>query len=200
MIRTLRASAWIGVLVAFYARELRGQAATLAASTLPQTSLPAPVFSIGQPPIWRQQLTAQGTAYNQSDRYGATFSYGVFHSLNKPPIQALNPLLGIIGGTVEGYGSVSGLQDAGVRAMATSRLFATSVGADWDIRHHHVNTIVSWQSAIRRGGVFGSGSTVRIDWIPARAQTVRIGVAAPLFQPLAGRTRPRATSVEIPDP
>ena len=41
---------------------------------------------------------------------------------------------------------------------------------------------------------------VRVDWIPARGQTIRIGVAAPLFQPLAGRTRPRETTVRIPDP
>src|SRR5439155_6831021 len=31
-------------------------------------------------------------------------------------------------------------------------------------------------------------------------QTVRAGLAAPLFQPLAGRTRPRVTTVKIPDP
>jgi phosphatidylserine/phosphatidylglycerophosphate/cardiolipin synthase-like enzyme len=158
------------------------------------------VFSIGQPPIWRQQLSAQGTAYAQNGRSGATFSYGVFHAFNKPPIQAFNPLLGVIGGTIEGYGSVAGLGDIGLRAMATSRLLATSVGADWDIRHERVNTILSWQSAIRRGGILGHGSMVRVDWIPARDQTVRIGVTAPLFQPLAGRTRPPATSVTIPDP
>src|SRR5690349_10077204 len=189
MIRTLRATVLIATLAAFNAGALAAQSAP-----------PGPVFSIGQPPIWRQHLTVQGTAYSQGDRSGATFSYGVFHSLNKPPIQALNPLLGIIGGTVEGYGTFAGIQDAGLRAMATSRLLATSVGADWDIRHGHVNTIVSWQSAIRRGGLLGHGSMMRVDWIPSRAQTVRIGLTAPLFQPLAGRTRPRSTTVALPDP
>ena len=185
MIRTLRAGVLIGTLVVFHAGSSSAQ---------------GPVFSIGQPPIWRQQLTAQGTAYSQGDRAGATLSYGVFHSLNKPPIAALNPLLGLIGGTLEGYGTIAGIRDAGVRAMATSRLLATSVGADWDVRHHRVNTIVSWQSAIRRGGLLGHGSMVRVDWIPARGQTVRVGLTAPLFQPLAGRTRPRETDVAIPDP
>src|SRR5438270_9448807 len=84
--------------------------------------------------------------------------------------------------------------------MATSRLLATSVGADWDIRHQHVNAIVSWQSAIRRGGLLGHGSMLRVDWIPARGQTVRVGITAPMFQPLAGRTRPLVTTVTIPDP
>src|SRR5256714_12085187 len=203
MIRILNASVLIGTLAAFDPGALGGQSASPAPSNSPQLpSPPAPVFSIGQPPIWRQQLTAQETAYSQGDRsgQGATFSYGVFHSLNKPPIQALNPLLGIIGGTFEGYGTIAGIEDAGVRAMATSRLFATSVGADWDIRHRHVTTIVSWQSAIRRGGLLGRGSMLRVDWIPARGQTVRVGVTAPIFQPLAGRTRPRVTTVTIPDP
>jgi hypothetical protein len=165
-----------------------------------QTHATLPTFSIGQPPIWRQQLTAQATALSQSARTGATFSYGFVRSLNKPPITALNPVLGLIGGTVEGYGSIGGVEDAGVRAMATSHLFATSVGADWDIRHGRVNTIVSWQSAIRRGGILGHGSMVRVDWIPERAQTLRIGITAPMFQPLAGRTRPRATTSILPDP
>src|SRR5689334_15248704 len=189
MIRKLEAIVLIGMLAVLVAGSARAQAAG-----------PAPVFSIGQPPIWRQQLTTQGTAYGQGDRSGATVSYGVFHSLNKPPIAALNPLLGLIGGTLEGYGTIAGIEDAGVRAMATSRMLATSVGADWDIRHHHVNTIVSWQSAIRRGGLLGHGSMVRVDWIPGRGQTVRVGLTAPLFQPLAGRTRPRDTDISIPDP
>ena len=190
MIRLLQARVLIATLTALAAGPLRGQA----------SAPPVPVFSIGQPPIWRQQLTAQGTAYSQGDNSGATLSYGVFHSLNKPPIQALDPVLGIIGGTVEGYGTIGGIGDAGIRAMATSRLLATSVGADWDTRHHHVNTIVSWQSAIRRGGLLGHGSMLRVDWIPERGQTIRVGLTAPLFQPLAGRTRPRVTDVTLPDP
>ena len=190
MIRTRQASAVLATLAVIPAGALWAQ------TSVP----PAPVFSIGQPPIWRQQLTAQGTAYSEGDRSGATLSYGVFHSLNKPPIQALDPVLGLIGGTLEGYGTIAGIGDAGIRTMATSRLLATSVGADWDIRHHHVNTIVSWQSAIRRGGLLGHGSMLRVDWIPERGQTLRVGVTAPLFQPLAGRTRPRDTEVELPDP
>ncbi|HXT14289.1 MAG TPA: hypothetical protein VN706_01580 [Gemmatimonadaceae bacterium] len=189
MIRSFKAGAVVIALAVLDASALRSQQADSAA-----------VFSIGQPPIWRQQFSAQGTAYAQGGRYGATFSYGAFHSFNKPPITAFNPLLGVIGGTVEGYGSIGGIEDDGIRAMATSRLLATSIGADWDIRHGRVNTIVSWQSAIRRGGLLGHGSMVRVDWIPAREQTLRIGITAPTFQPLAGRTRPRATTVTIPDP
>jgi phosphatidylserine/phosphatidylglycerophosphate/cardiolipin synthase-like enzyme len=197
MIRSYNAGALLLALALVDIRAAQAQKADSAVWSA-RSGRPSQVFSIGQPPIWRQHLSAQGTAFTQGGRYSTTFSYGVFHSLNKPPIAALNPLLGVIGGTIEGYGSIGGIEDAGVRAMATSRLFATSVGADWDVRHGRLNTIVSWQSAIRRGGVLGRGSMVRVDWLPARAQTVRIGVTAPLFQPLAGRTRPEATTVEIP--
>ena len=174
--------------------------ALAAAPVTAQTAASTAPFSIGQPPIWRQQITAQGTAFTEGGRSGATFSYGIFHSFNKPPIQAFNPVLGVIGATVEGYGSVGAIGDAGLRAMATSRMLATSVGADWDVRHGRVNTIVSWQSGIRRGGILGHGSMVRVDWIPARAQTVRIGFTAPTFEPLAGRTRPAVTTVSLRDP
>src|SRR5579884_526616 len=197
MIRSINASSLVVMLAVLDGSALRGQNTDSAA--ISRSGPPPAVFSIGQPPIWRQQLSAQA-AFSQGGRSGATFSYGAFHSFNKPPSTAFNPLLGLIGGTVEAYGSVGGVKDAGIRAMATSRLLATSVGADWDVRDHRVNTIISWQSALRRGGILGHGSMVRVDWIPARAQTVRIGFSAPLFQPLAGRTRPTITSVSIPDP
>ena len=193
IIRRLACSVLIGTLIAIVAGSLGGQTAS--------APPPAPVFSIGQPPIWRQQLTAQGTAYTDDDHWTiATVSYGVYHALNMPPITEFNPLPGIIGGTFEGYATVGATGAAGVRAMATSRLFASCVGAEWDLRNHRVSTILSWQGAIRRGGLLGYGSMLRIDWLPAHGQTIRIGLTAPLFQPLAGRTRPRETNVEIPHP
>src|SRR4051812_35066461 len=188
MISSPKAGAFVVALALFDSTVLLGQLPVPATAAARAT--PPEVFSIGQPPIWRQQLSAQATAYTDGGRSGATFSYGVFHAFNKPPVSAFNPLLGVIGGTVEGYGSIGGAEDQGLRAMATSRLLATSLGADWDIRHGRLNTIVSWQSAIRRGGLLGHGSMLRVDWVPERGQTLRVGLAAPLFQPLAGRTRP----------
>src|SRR3954470_12720072 len=127
MISSPKAGAFVVALALFDSTVLLGQLPVPATAAARAT--PPEVFSIGQPPIWRQQLSAQGTAYTQGGRYSATFSYGAFHAFNKPPITAFNPLLGVVGGTVEGYGSVGGIGDAGLRAMATSRLLATSVGA-----------------------------------------------------------------------
>ena len=140
MIGSFNAGILIVAFTALEASALRGQNADSAEAKAHPAPPPA-VFSIGQPPIWRQQLSAQGMAYGEGDRSGATFSYGVFHSFNKPPTQPFNPLLGLIGGTIEAYATIAGIEDLGLPAMATSRLLATGVGADWDIRHHRVNTI-----------------------------------------------------------
>ena len=67
IIRRLACSVLIGTLIGTVAGSLGGQTAS--------ATPPAPVFSIGQPPIWRQQLTAQGTAYSDDDHWAiATFS------------------------------------------------------------------------------------------------------------------------------
>src|SRR4051812_43550771 len=91
-----------------------------------------PVYSIGQPPKWRQQAALQGAIYSASNQGDVTLSYGLYHTLTVPPSQALHPVLGLIGGTVEGYaggGDASVARSAGVRAFLTSRMLATSAGA-----------------------------------------------------------------------
>src|SRR5436305_13471098 len=101
MIRTLESSVVSGTLVAFMAVTLGAQTPSPAISNSNQSALPpVAVFSIGQPPIWRQQISLQGTALSHGNHSGATVTYGVFHSLNKPPIQSFNHFLGLIGGTV----------------------------------------------------------------------------------------------------
>jgi hypothetical protein len=99
---------------------------------------------------------------------------------------------------LEGYGSTGQHGDAGVRALLTSRFFATSGGADWDVRNHRVDALLSWQSAIRRGGLLGHGTMLRVDFLPTRDRMTRVGLFLPTFQPLAGRTRPHETAARIP--
>jgi len=172
--------------------------ALVAALPLAAQSPPAPVFSIGQPPVWQHHVVAQGTLLSGRDARGAALAYGVFRPISRPPSNAFNPVLGVVGVTLEGFATVAEHGDAGIRGMVTSQMLATSIGADWDMRNQTVDAILSWQSAIRRGGLLGRGSMLRVDWIPKRHNIVRAGVTAPLFQPLAGRTRPRRTSVTLP--
>jgi phosphatidylserine/phosphatidylglycerophosphate/cardiolipin synthase-like enzyme len=177
---------------------LRWTLATLLAGPLAAQSLPAPVYSIGQPPIWRHGIAMLGTVFSRGDASPATGSYGVFRAITRPPSNAFNPVLGVVGVTIEGFGSVGFETEAGIRGMVTSQILATSIGADWDVRNGEVDMILSWQSAVRRGGLLGRGSMLRVDWVPNRDGLARVGVAAPLFQPLAGRTRSGRTSATLP--
>lgn len=61
-----------------HASVLTGTLAVLLSSPLVSQSPPAPVFSIGQPPIWRQHIAVQGTAHRtSSNATDATLTYGL---------------------------------------------------------------------------------------------------------------------------
>ena len=106
----------------------------------------------------------------------------------------MNPLTGLLGGRAEAYASLGG-RSSGFRLLAETKALALSGGIDWSVTTKTVSPMVSFQTAIRRGGLFGGGSMLRVDWLPSRAQSVAIGVTVPVFRPLAGRTRPRQTRV-----
>lgn len=150
------------------------------------------MFSIGQPPVWQQHLAALAPVRGDSGRGALWLSYGVHRAF-------FNPVLDLLGGTAEAYASIGG-RSAGARLLAQSKLFGLSVGADWNAQLHNVSPIVSFETAIRRGGLLGHGTLARIDWLPDRSQSVAIGISVPLFRPLAGRTRPRETHVHLAAP
>lgn len=149
----------------------------------------APVFSIGQPPQWQFEAAAVAPIRGDVDRGRTWLSYGVHRAF-------MNPLIGLLGGRAEAYASVGGRR-SGFRMLGEVDALALSGGIDWSVASHDVSPMVSFQTAIRRGGLFGGGSMLRIDWLPSRAQSVAIGVTVPVFRPLAGRTRPRETRVRF---
>jgi hypothetical protein len=123
---------------------------------------------------------------------GASFLLGVHQPL-------LNPVTGLLGVSTEAYGTIGGaFGGAGGRVLATSPVFGLAAGADWNAVAHRVDAVVSYQAAIRRGGLLGRGTMVRADWLPTRGRTLAAGVDVPLRQPFAGRTRPRRTDVRLP--
>jgi hypothetical protein len=106
----------------------RGGVCAIACSRNSFAALRRPGFLHWPPPDLAP--ACRGTGYRKPKRQtaGATLSYGLFRPFSKPPSNVFNPVLGILGATVEGYGSVGELGDAGVRAFLTSQMFATSVG------------------------------------------------------------------------
>lgn len=150
------------------------------------------VNALGQPPIWQPHAVA-GAVRSDDKSWRSSLSLGVHRSLT-------NPVVGLMGVTGEVYATVDPGVRPGARVMATSRVLGLSAGVDWDERNASLDAIVSFQTAIRRGGVLGRGSMVRVDWLPGRRDALNVGVHLPMMQPLAGRTRPRDIAVEAPAP
>lgn len=146
-----------------------------------------PPVSLGQPP--RYQMSVAGSAL--FDRDGGTAA-NLLAGVRKP---FLNPVVGIAAGELEAYGTLSGrFSGAGVRALASAPALGVAAGIDWQARERRVDAILSFRTAVRRGGLLGHGTMLRVDWLPTRARSLAIGVQVPVLQPLAGETRRRRTS------
>ncbi len=153
---------------------------------------PAPIVSMGQPPRWQPYGAGLALADRGGGAPGANFVAGVYHPI-------LNPVIGLLGASAEGYGTGGGaFGGVGVRALAAFPMLALSAGADWNVSARRVDFLLSYQSAILRGGLLGHGSMLRVDWLPTRGRTVGLGIQVPVMQPYAGRTRPRHTTAKLP--
>ncbi|HKW47723.1 MAG TPA: hypothetical protein VJN70_09760, partial [Gemmatimonadaceae bacterium] len=152
--------------------------------------LPAqPVFSMGQPPQW-QPYASLSWLKARSDA-GANAVAGIYRPI-------LNPISGVLGASAEAALQRSGDATLGsLRIQARTPALGIGAGLDWQDAHG-VAPILSFQTAVRRGGLVGSGTMLRLDWLPGSRRTFAVGVNVPLFQPFAGRTRPRQTSASLP--
>ena len=149
-----------------------------------------PVFSMGQPRQWLP-LASTFAVVGGGTSGGVGALLGVQRSV-------LNPITGLLSVSGEALGEWRRNEStAGLRLLANVPALGVGVGADWRARTGNVAALVTFQTAIRRGGLLGHGSMVRIDWLPARHQTVDVGIQLPLLQPFAGRTRPRRTIAQI---
>ena len=150
---------------------------------------PRPAFSIGQPPLWDFDASVVAPVHTAGTTSWPWLSASVHHAI-------INPVTGLLGVTGEGYLAVDG-RAGGARVFAQSKALAFSLGADWSVSLRRLSPIISYETAVRRGGLFGHGSMLRIDWLPTRSHTLAIGASVPLNRPLAGRTRPRETHVAL---
>ena len=107
----------------------------------------------------------------------------------------MNPVTGLLGATAELYLRNEPSVSAGARLLATSRALGLSAGLDWNGISTY-EPVLSWQTAVRRGGLIGGGTMLRVDWLPRGYDQLAVGVHVPLWQPRAGRTRPRDTDVD----
>ena len=150
--------------------------------------------SLGQPPRYR--FFAGGTAgadWRASDLAPIGLATGgVFRSIT-------SPITGLLGASLEGFAGFRGNEaDGGVRLLLSSQTLRVSGGAEYDGRDGRVYPMLAYTTPVRRAGIFGGGSWLRIEWLPGAGSSVRASVLAPLHEPYAGRTRPRAGELNLP--
>ena len=153
----------------------------------------APIRSVGLPPHLAMYGGASLTGETRDGFAGGGVAFiGLRHEL-------VRPVIGIFGVAAEAYaGVVGGEVRGGGRLFGSIRVLLLQGGVEmgspdaWPPRF-----IVTFEEPVLRGGLFGNGGMLRFEWMPA-AGRFGLGVTLPLFQPLAGRTRPRTIAVSAP--
>ena len=154
-----------------------------------------PIVSMGQPsPFYPYAGAVGGWGWRDDDRQGAA---RVMLGLERDLIQ---PVVGILGVAAEGYaGTLGGRADAGARLLGTMRILRVGVGADVSFVGRGTSFVLTITEPLRRGGVFGGGSELRVDWLRnAGRSSWAFGVTVPVARPWVGRTRPHETDVRLP--
>ena len=151
---------------------------------------PPTIKSMGQPPIWQPYTSVVATFGRNNDATGGV-ELGIFRPRG-------SPVNGVFGLAAEGYLFASdGGATGGARFLGVTRAVNLAYGIDWDARENNYAFILSFNTAVRRGGLVGHGTQLRVDWIPARGSGLDVGITVPLGQPYAGRTRPRRTGISL---
>jgi hypothetical protein len=164
-----------------------------AQTTSPVDAL-GPVRSMGKPPVWKP--FAGG--YYGLDRSGETTlsGGGAFVGVYKDLLPSIVGV-GVSGEAyLGGYSGASGVS-GGFRAFAELRSLFLKVGVDALQGEGDTSFILSLTVPLRRGGLLGYGTHLRVDWLPGRGNSWNFGLQVPL-EPHMGKTRPRDTEVDMP--
>ncbi|HEU4641138.1 MAG TPA: hypothetical protein VFS44_01700 [Gemmatimonadaceae bacterium] len=155
----------------------------------------APIVSMGQPSPYYPYAGVVGGWDRRAggSRGAARLVVGVDRGL-------IQPVVGVLGIAAEGYvGTVGGAADGGARLLATARVLRLGVGSDVSFTGRRASFVLTITEPVRRGGVFGGGSELRLEWLRrAGRSSWAFGATLPLLQPWAGRTRPHDTDVHPP--
>jgi len=147
---------------------------------------------MGQPKLWQPYTSVVATFGRNNDATGGV-ELGIFHPKG-------SPVNGLFGLAAEGYlFAADGGPTGGARLLGVTKAINLGYGIDWDAKENNFAFILSFNTAVRRGGIFGHGTMLRVDWIPARGSGLDVGFTVPLGQRYAGRTRPRDTGISLRD-
>lgn len=151
--------------------------------------------SMGQPPIWKPYLGWDAGVYRptQDPQVGVLVDVGVFKDL-------FNPTIGLPGLLGEGYiGARKSGADGGLRALVAVPMLRMGIGADYNFRDASLDFLFRLSAPLRRSGIIGNGSRVRLNWLPWKGQTVTLGLSVPIGQAPLGDTRTRRAHATLPE-
>ena len=152
------------------------------------------IHSMGLPSR-NEFYTGPAVVFDQTTRgtkFGGQLYAGLTHYLT-------SPLFGV-GLGLEGYGQyIDGQEfDGGGRLVGKITPIFVQAGVDYKIGTENAAFILSLNLPVRRGGIFGHGSELRVDWLPTRNQTFNVGFQFYLGQPSRGKARPKQAKAVLP--
>ncbi|MCZ6755018.1 MAG: hypothetical protein O7E49_06870 [Gemmatimonadetes bacterium] len=169
---------------------LAGGRGTLAAQTAEIVDSFPHIVSMGLPHAYRP-YGGLGTGFTRKDGGTAFFRgmLGLHRDLG-------NPIQGFVGFAAEAWLETRRSEiDGGARLMYAMSATGTQIGLDYSARLNRIDLALTLFLPLRRGGLVVPGGGLRLDWVPARS-AVTASLAFPLFQPYAGKTRPRSVEVQ----
>lgn len=136
------------------------------------------VISLGQPRSWSWTAgVASGSLSGGGDAPAAAQArLAGFHAIG-------NPVVGALGLQLEAYaGARARAMDGGVRARLLMPVARIGVGAEFDATHGRTRALYSFVIPGRRGGLFGDGTVARLDYVPARGNSLTAAIEVPIFR------------------
>lgn len=189
-LRISRCPALTGLLVT--ALTLFGAATGLAALDLPPEK-GGSTYELGMPPIWKGFAALEWQFARPSDigRMAGFFNYEIRRDLG-------SPVVGIAALAASGYVGYGGDEwQTGVRGLFRVPSFHFGIGADYGFEIKQTDLLFQLDLPLRRGGIFGRGTTLTASWLPTRDHTFALGVTSPLWGRNIGQTRPKSDNVKL---
>ncbi len=150
-------------------------------------------YSLGMPPVYkgRSGFELQWYRPQNNSELAGFYNLGVSKDLG-------SPVVGIAALRLEGYvGFRNQDLDGGGRALFEIPSFFLGGGVDFNGTDSVWDFLLTLDLPLRRGGIFGRGTTIALRWLPARDQTFGVGVNVPLWGRNIGATRPKSDNVRL---
>ena len=150
-------------------------------------------YSLGMPPVYkgRSGFEIQWYRPENNSELAGFFNLGVSKDLG-------SPVVGIAALRLEGYAGFRNLEfDGGGRGLFEIPSFYVGFGIDYNGTDDAWDLLWQLDLPIKRGGIFGRGTTVCLRWLPTRDQTFGVGINVPLWGRNIGATRPDKDHVRL---